>query len=469
MDSKIIRQPSRVKMGDAILKYHSGTFFDFLNQIGYIDINESLSMLTSVGMDNIEERGIKPILLAGQGRIWTLEGNLIAAKHCFDSAFAELSSESNLISQNTRLEMYSYICYEQGLFYEILKDDDQANQCFTNTEKNAISDRLKTLALYQLEVLKAKRDTKFKLDRLISFSEYFSQTNSPIIYLLSLHRLGTLYRAKKEYEKAIHFYNTALEIANKNQYNYLSVYILNSIGYLYLVNNNRSKAIEIFETNFKNSPSNYLKVLSLENIAMFYEQNNDFIKAAGYCKRSLNICIKHHVLSRLLYESMYLAEISEDQLQDVYTAKYYHSLGYEHAISHIEQGLTFTGPRKIAIEMCMQFLSRHFPQDKSAHMPEHLFSFSLGKTWMEIKDIFHYNLVMFHKLKTGSGENLYLTLRMKKPTFYSLHRKLANKGFVFPDFRRKDIKFTGEQIIDSLQLYIKNMPDNSWKAANDKF
>ena len=101
--------------------------------------------------------------------------------------------------------------------------------------------------------------------------------------------------------------------------------------------------------------------------------------------------------------------------------------------------------------------------------PDEIFSFAIGNSWIEIKDIFQYNLIMFHKNKASPGSDAYKSLGMNKPTFYSAHRKLANKGYSFPDYRMKVPQSTNSQIIDSLQSYIKNLEESSWVAASKQF
>ena len=109
--------------------------------------------------------------------------------------------------------------------------------------------------------------------------------------------------------------------------------------------------------------------------------------------------------------------------------------------------------------------------DSSTTTPKtkEIFSFAIGKTWVEIKDIFQYNLIMFHKIKTSPGSDAYKSLGMNKPTFYSAHRKLANKGFRFPDYRMKTPSTTNTHVLDPLQTYFQCLIDSSWVAASKQF
>ena len=100
---------------------------------------------------------------------------------------------------------------------------------------------------------------------------------------------------------------------------------------------------------------------------------------------------------------------------------------------------------------------------------EEIFSFAIDKSWVEIKDIFQYNLIMFHKDKTKPGSDAYKSLKMNKPTYYSTHRKLTNKGFCFPDYRMKAPITSDDQVLKPLQGYIQGLKDSSWVAASKQF
>jgi hypothetical protein len=106
---------------------------------------------------------------------------------------------------------------------------------------------------------------------------------------------------------------------------------------------------------------------------------------------------------------------------------------------------------------------------KKTSNPGDTFSFAIGKSWVEIKDLFHYNWILYHKKLNGSGDRLLKSIGMKKPTFYSLHRKLANRGYLFPDFRRKNIEFPDNHLLPELQDYISSFEDKKWSATNKAF
>ena len=104
--------------------------------------------------------------------------------------------------------------------------------------------------------------------------------------------------------------------------------------------------------------------------------------------------------------------------------------------------------------------------NKSLHeTPDKSFHFAIGKTWNEIKNIFQYNLIMYFKINTEPSQDTYKALKMNKPTYYSVHRKLVNKGYDLPDFRRKELQYSSEQLIESLQEYIRRLDFNDWSPA----
>ena len=100
---------------------------------------------------------------------------------------------------------------------------------------------------------------------------------------------------------------------------------------------------------------------------------------------------------------------------------------------------------------------------------EDTFSFALNKTWTEIKNTFQYNLIMYHKINSEPSQDTFKALLMHKPTYYSIHRKLANLGYDLPDFRKKEVHYSSDQLLDYLQRYIRCLEYNDWGSANTRF
>lgn len=100
---------------------------------------------------------------------------------------------------------------------------------------------------------------------------------------------------------------------------------------------------------------------------------------------------------------------------------------------------------------------------------ESSFPYFIGKSWAEIKDIFHYNWIIYHKKHSSSGGDLITNTGMPKPTFYSLHRRLTRVGYTFPDFRKKKVEFPEHLNDEPLQSYIESLVDKTWNSANQQF
>lgn len=54
-------------------------------------------------------------------------------------------------------------------------------------------------------------------------------------------------------------------------------------------------------------------------------------------------------------------------------------------------------------------------------------------------------------------------------TYYSAHRKFANKGYSFPVLRMKSSQSIDTKMVEPLKSYIKELMDPSWNAASNQF
>ena len=98
-----------------------------------------------------------------------------------------------------------------------------------------------------------------------------------------------------------------------------------------------------------------------------------------------------------------------------------------------------------------------------------LFELIKDKPWQEIKDLFHYNLISYHRHNNNKFQKFLEDIDLIKATYYSNHLKLNKKGFEFIDLRISDKVMPTENIIQPIQDFIDHLEVKKWYPANDEF
>ncbi|MBC8344036.1 MAG: hypothetical protein H8E61_08655 [Bacteroidetes bacterium] len=452
-----------------LTRLRTNDFLEFLNQIGFCDLNDVKGLYNSFDTTVIDDDKLKTLFMAGRARIFSLEGNLLAAKINLDLAFDHAHKNNRTLSNPFLDDNLAYVNYEAGLLYRQMRDIGISNKHFSKTLMLSNSVNLKRLVKYQQEISKLQLDKSHPVSELEIQIKEFKTLDMYIMYALGLHRLGTLLRIRKEYSLAEAAYKKGIETTEIYNYSLLDILIRNSMGFLYYKQGKVDKALGVLYDLFNETVSYYLKAIISENIALVYYEMKEFHKAVDYCYQALNISLDNHVLSQIPDQCLFLGEVYNTNLNNPHKAKYFYKLGYDQALFQIGHGLNLVGAREDAVNEYVEFLQSYFPEKSDAEPPGHIFDFALDRHWQEIKDTFHYNLVMYHKLVARPEEDMFYKLGMKPTTYYSLQAKLAKRGYAFPDFRKKEIHFADDRMRESLQGYIRNLKNVTWDGANARF
>ncbi len=455
----------------SVEQVHTVDFLEFISQIGFYQFNQLKP--ANVDVDSIEDEKLRTIFIAGKAKMFSLEGNFLATKLLMDRATNDARRQYILKSAGTdtkvKDDVFAYVKYEAGLFHRKIMELSTSEQYFQDAEGLVDSSNLKSLIQYQLETLHVERNPDSDVRKLVRIVNDFKNRDLLIMHILGLHRLGIIHRTRKRFDEAFEYYSQAIEFAKENHYDYLIWLVKNAIGFLKLQLGEYDEALSIFQLYKDRSKSFYIQSIMTENIALIYYNQKNFKLAVDYCYKALDISLKNHVYSQITNECLFLADTYEKHFKQPIKAKYYYKLGYDQAILQVTHGLKMAGSLSEAVNKYVEFLQNYFPEKSGAELPGHIFDFALNMEWQEIKDLFQYNLVVYHKLEIKPEEDLFSKLNMKSTTYYSLQAKLAKKGFAIPDFRKKEIQFAGDQILESLQGYIRNLRDVTWEGANKSF
>ncbi len=448
---------------------HAKDFHEFVGQVGYTGLQKlrQSNLFHDASPDTSDEQSF--LIRTGQAKIFSLEGNHLAMKIILENLIQELTALIGQSASSSMQKIAAYVFYEHGLFHYKVKEYQPAKNQFRMAYRLNPADRFRLMVQYQLDTIKLEGDRTSDLESFRNLIGLYKKHQMFIMYILGLHRLGIFYRMRKEYQKTETCYNEAMQLARKYEYHYLSALLQNAQGYLHLSKGKPDTAAKIFQETLKITESNYQRALMLENMALIHYQQKQYETAANYCFRALEISQKYYVLTQIPDECLFLGDVYLENLHDLSKSEFFYAQGYQAAMFQVSQGLTMAGARERAVTVYMEFLKTYFPSDEKADMPEQLFAFAIGRSWDEIISLYKYNLIVFSKLKHGPGKKLFKHLGIRSSNFYTMQSRLARKGFVFPDFRNSSVSFPDQNIIQSLQTYIKSQGSVTWHEGIQMF
>lgn len=287
--------------------------------------------------------------------------------------------------------------------------------------------------------------------------------------VISMVRLGIIYEGEKNWKKADGYFRDGLKIAEDNQIYYLEDMIHNSIGFTYANKGEYDKSLQMLNSSLETVKSYYYRTLMIENIGYVYYKKLDYKTASEKYLEAYNYANSHRVISQLPEECLYLGECYEET-GELQQAILYYKLGYDHAFHQVSEGFGLNGYRRKAMKTYISFMEKLNYRKITGQPVADSFQFSLGKEWREIRNIFHYHLIMHHKSQSFSRESFLSRLEMKSSTYYTLQGKLKKQGFSIPGIKDISASIPDDKMIEPLGLYIRNTLDQlNWVEANQRF
>jgi len=196
---------------------------------------------------------------------------------------------------------------------------------------------------------------------------------------------------------------------------------------------------------------------------------NDDDKALEHLRTAIEVCQQFSIASELPEACLHLGKLYHRKITDITKAFFYYQQSFGAVMSLAKQGIPITGKRRIVINEYVIFLEEHFPGEVAESANEDLFAFSKNLKWVRIKDLFHYNLFLYHYLNTGVGNKTLEALDFPASSFYSATERLRSRGITFPNFRKNDVDIPAENYVEGLQQYARLHRDKNWVDINDCF
>ena len=458
-----------IQPDENVVDLHTAFYGDYLGQFGIWDFNVSGKTLGNPERSEGVTSMTRPVLQALKANFFAAEGNFLAASSLLMDAEHQAQTRFFRNPTENKADFLAYVLFEQGVYANRLENYDAAADYFERAYELADDGPLKIIADFELQALGVtprRKAAYAKLEqRVIDLTEFGLTAYTALAML----RLGTFADQAEQYKAATAYYKRALDLCKDRGYDFIGWQIQNAQGYSAILQNQADQARGILDKIANNCPSHSLKSLALENLALVSFNQKDYPTSASYVERALEICRQNQVVSRLAPECQFLGDLYKEFLGEPEKAGYFYRLGFEQIANFGNAGIPISGNRLGAMEAYVSFLQDRGTQSQSYLPHESHFEFALGKTWRDIMDLFHYNLIIFHFSHTGRGETLIKHLEMPATTFYSLKDRLSKRGFKFPRKRDKDYKFNPDHYQDGMQRYLQFQADKPWKAINKIF
>ncbi len=404
-----------------------------------------------------------------QAKAYSISGRISAAFRVLRDLQHMPSMQFVPFEKVEKNDVLAFINYETALFYRNAHDFTSAQNYLKIAKLLAESAEVSLLVDYQFATIRAEHHADIEL--MMRFVRIFQETDMPVMEIMANMRLGEILAGLEKYDQARETMVHCGELIDRVQSANLSTTQKSNLGFIYYLEQNYRSALDTF-SDVQDCPDYYQKSLVLENMALVYEAKEDYQTALNYWMDSLNVCQDHGVLVNIPEDSLRIGMIYERHLKQYSQAKFFFKLGYDQSMEMFRDGINITGYMKEVIEKYIGFFSENYvPEERPqpAAAGTEAFAFSINRTWEDTRNIFHYNLIVFHKFSSKSVGNMLNTLKLKRSNFQAKQQKLVALGFQIPDFRRSAKVMDQSQIVEELQDWIRRYQDQTWKDINQQF
>lgn len=244
-----------------------------------------------------------------------------------------------------------------------------------------------------------------------------------------------------------------------------------ALGIWYANHKDWQTALKCYNEAYGMTASPYRQALCLENTASLYERYPNHDKRMEMLKKMLHHCEEHNIIQKIPIICQYFAKYYLEQVKDLALAKYYYKKGYDAAIEMQDQGIHLFSRLARIVREYPEFMEQHyyFQTGSGENSASRYLEFCLNRDWRDIKDTFHYTLLLFHRGQAENGGDLLKRLGLKLCTLQAIRRKLVEAGFKLPDLRFGYARTQALEPDPALAGYCRGIAHLDWKAANLRF
>ncbi|MCF7921211.1 MAG: hypothetical protein K9M55_00780 [Candidatus Marinimicrobia bacterium] len=452
--------------GEAVEKFHAPECYALLGQIGFLDEDKVALMLNQGKISERRNRMLEALQKITYAKIARLEGNYLFATELFE----QVADKISVLNQGTQQEgALGYFYYEYSGFFSQIDDFNAAYRYLEKARSITSSNKMKQMINFQLLVLDSASDKKFVLKKWLQSIAYFNKYEMTVLESQAHYALALELLQQENLADATTHLDQAHETAALFGFQYLHWSIDFSRGCILVSQNRNSEAIQYFKgllekvTNARFSAKIQLKLAEL------YHVMGDVEHALEAAKIAMEVSQQFSIASELPGACLLLGRIYHRKIADITKAFFYYQQAFGSVLALAKSGVPLKGDRLQVMNQYVIFLEEHFPGEMADSANEDLFAFSKSLNWVKIKDLFHYNLFLYHYLNTGVGNKTLEALDFPASSFYSATERLRSRGITFPNFRKSDVEIPAENYVEGLQQYARLHRDKNWVEINECF
>lgn len=454
------------KHSEAAEKFHAPACYALMRELGFLS-EEKVTLILSQGkISDRRNRMLEALQKIIYAKMATLEGNTTFALELFEAVLDKISV---LQRGNQRTAALAYFYYEYASFFRHTGDANAAYRYLEKTRSINTSNKIKQLIIIEELILDAETNGNFPLKDWLQSIAYFNKYDmefmeSYVHYELALQ----LIRHENLVDAGDH-----LDMAHEMSALHGFYYLHDKIDYVrgcLLVNQNRNmEAVEYFKSllpKVSNAMSTYRIQVKLSEL---YRISNDAEAALEVARQAVELSQQFSMAAELPQVSVQVGRLYHRELTDISRAFFYYQQAYRAVIDLSGKGIVVNDARRQVVNEYVRFLEEHFPVETTDAANDDLFAFSKDLTWVKIKDLFHYNLFLYHYTHTGIGNKTLEALDFPASSFYSATERLRRRGITFPNFRRSDVEIPADNYVEGLQQYTRLHRNKTWVEINECF
>lgn len=436
---------------DLIQNIPINQYLEKADEINQLNLANSGTLIQDISQIlKVDDSNLKGIGFACLAGIHTFNGNYKKAIVGFDQAFNLKVSD----------DVYAYILTEYGNLLRQLLRTDEAIAVLEKAVQLSDNEKLKWRIITYRGYCYKYSDKEYSFKLLSDALEYYLNSKAYSRYATILRHIISLYINNNEYTIAWEFISKVINIAEKYSLKIILRDIKIDTGWLYIKEKRYDEAREIYLELLTHNLIPYMESLVLQNLGYLEFECENYKNAIRHHKKSLRLTSKYEIFE-MLFEDYYKLGLTYERLGEYGKAEKYYADGYKYLLRERNQLgiILITGYRSILIDNYMRFLSE---KPAIQHASEHAstFDFTNGKTYNEILSIFKNNLLILHRKREDTIENLCSNLKISLRLYFVYQKK-----FGFLKTNRRNIVLKNQHF----KNYLYSMLSLDWRSAINQF
>jgi len=447
-------------------QFHAAESYGLLGQTGILSEGKIEKLLEQGSGSERRNKMLEALHKITYAKIAGREGNYVFAVELYDQVLEKV----NVLNQGSQQEnALTFFYYEYANFLYEANDKSAAFMYLEKANASVRGNRMKQMIAYQFMVKQEGTLKNSALRKWLQSIAYFNKYEMTVMETQAHYDLALHYIQQSELSDAATHLDQAHELAVTFGYQYLQRNIEFTRGCLLVIQDRDTEAVKYFEDLLTTVENNYFKTRILFKLAEMLQKAGDAGKALEWAMASMEISQRYSISTELAAASMIAGQIYHRHKKDITKAYFYYQQGFGAVMELAKRGIPISGSRKSAVDDYVNFLEEHFPGGMAESANEELFAFSKELNWVQLKDLFHYNLFLYHYMNTGVGGKTLEALKLPASSFYSATERLRSRGITFPNFRRNDVEIPSENYIEGLQQYSRMHREKTWVEINEQF